>query len=124
MKWLIAGCIKWIADGGLNPPAAVLAASADYFDEEDIIGEWVDACLDITRVGSTFVSGADLWADFKSYCSTNGIEHGLRDVKSLTIELVTKFDIPRARTGKVRGLRGVTLKAKQPAAQRDFGDVR
>ena len=48
-----AGILRWIVDGavrfhreGLDPPAAVLAATAEYRPVEDVIGRFCDEVLD------------------------------------------------------------------------------
>lgn len=39
LGWALAGCLAWQREG-LRPPASVLKATAEYFDEEDAIGEF------------------------------------------------------------------------------------
>jgi putative DNA primase/helicase len=39
LAWAIRGCLAWQRDG-LNPPPAVLDASADYFTEQDSVALW------------------------------------------------------------------------------------
>lgn len=44
LKWMLAGCLMWRKEG-LNPPAAVLAATNEYFDDQDTLGRWIEATL-------------------------------------------------------------------------------
>ena len=37
LGWALKGCLEWQAEG-LNPPAAVIEATAEYFDDEDSFG--------------------------------------------------------------------------------------
>ncbi len=41
LNWAIAGCLEW-QRGGLDPPAAVVEATAEYFAEEDAVGRWLE----------------------------------------------------------------------------------
>lgn len=41
LAWMIEGCQQWQALG-LKPPAAVLGATEEYFEEEDMLGRWLD----------------------------------------------------------------------------------
>ena len=43
LGWAIRGCLEWQA-AGLSPPAAVREATAEYFDDEDSFGRWLDEC--------------------------------------------------------------------------------
>jgi putative DNA primase/helicase len=44
LAWMVQGCLEW-QKGGLRPPAAVVAATADYLSGEDAIANWMaDAC--------------------------------------------------------------------------------
>ena len=36
LGWAVRGCLEWQAEG-LNPPAAVIEATAEYFDDEDVL---------------------------------------------------------------------------------------
>lgn len=42
LTWAIQGCLAW-QQGGLNPPATVRNATADYLASEDAIGRWLEA---------------------------------------------------------------------------------
>jgi putative DNA primase/helicase len=45
LAWALAGCSEW-QRLGLAPPEIVRGAASDYFDEEDLVGQWIaDCCL-------------------------------------------------------------------------------
>ena len=53
LRWMIDGCLEWQADG-LNPPASVRAATDDYLNAEDVLGQWLeDMCTVSPRIGWT-----------------------------------------------------------------------
>ncbi|MER9390640.1 MULTISPECIES: phage/plasmid primase, P4 family [unclassified Mesorhizobium] len=56
LRWMIAGCLDWQANG-LVRPDAVLQATEDYFDEQDLVGQWI-------------ASGCEVGADKKASAST------------------------------------------------------
>lgn len=39
LRWMIDGCLAW-QRGGLNPPERVRAATANYFQNQDVLAEW------------------------------------------------------------------------------------
>jgi putative DNA primase/helicase len=41
LKWMIDGCVAWQRTG-LMPPAAVIAATTDYLENQDSFGAWID----------------------------------------------------------------------------------
>jgi putative DNA primase/helicase len=43
LAWLVRGCLLW-QQQGLNPPLAVTEAAAKYQRNEDLLGDFIDAC--------------------------------------------------------------------------------
>lgn len=41
LAWALAGCLAWQQEG-LQPPDSVQKATAEYFEEEDTVGEFID----------------------------------------------------------------------------------
>jgi putative DNA primase/helicase len=46
LLWMLEGCLEWQRIG-LQPPEIVRDASADYFEEQDSLQQWLAACCDI-----------------------------------------------------------------------------
>jgi putative DNA primase/helicase len=44
LAWLVRGCLDWQKNKGLNPPAIVKDATAEYRSDEDILGEFLEEC--------------------------------------------------------------------------------
>lgn len=40
LNWMLEGCRKW-REGGLQRPKAVEDATADYFEDQDVFGQWL-----------------------------------------------------------------------------------
>jgi putative DNA primase/helicase len=67
LGWMIEGCLAWQKEG-LNPPAAVLEATAAYFEEEDPLGRWLaERC----QAGEDTAIG-ELFSDFEMWCKESG----------------------------------------------------
>ena len=43
LGWMLEGYADW-REIGLSPPARVVQAAEDYFDEEDLVGQWIAEC--------------------------------------------------------------------------------
>lgn len=66
LGWMLDGCAEWRARG-LSPPSVVLAAAADYFAEEDLVGQWIEETCETgnhckATAQSLFMSWSH-WAD-------------------------------------------------------------
>jgi putative DNA primase/helicase len=46
LQWMIVGCLDWQTKG-LIRPACVKAATKDYFDDQDLLGQWIEDRCDI-----------------------------------------------------------------------------
>lgn len=69
LAWMIRGCLDWQADG-LAAPAAVAKATAEYFDAQDTMGQWVaERCI----LHSTLeLAPSLLLRDFNEWADRNG----------------------------------------------------
>ncbi len=68
LAWMVAGCRAYAAEG-LNPPAVVQAATAEYRSEQDRLSDFLADCC---AVGAGLSQGAaDLYAAYKHWCQGN-----------------------------------------------------
>ena len=74
LAWAVEGCLKWQHDG-LTAPDEVMAATATYRKEQDILGDFFESCV-ITDKNST-ISVKDLYAGYIKFCDDNG--EGIRE---------------------------------------------
>jgi putative DNA primase/helicase len=64
LRWLVDGCLAWQREG-LNPPAAVRAATEIYREESNPLHDWYEENVeDDVDESEPF---ADLWLDYKRY---------------------------------------------------------
>jgi P4 family phage/plasmid primase-like protien len=69
LTWAVEGTAEWLA-GGLRPPEAVQAHTAEYFDAEDRIAEWLEQQCECYPAYAT--RGADLLADYRQWLEQQG----------------------------------------------------
>lgn len=85
LRWMIDGCLEWQADG-LKRPQSVVAATADYFNEQDFIGQWLeDECIVEPDNDHRWETSADLFKAWKDYAQAAGEVPGTQ--KSLASKL-------------------------------------
>jgi putative DNA primase/helicase len=73
LQWMIDGCLDWQANG-LIRPEVVRAATDDYFDEQDVFGQWLaERCL---TSGGKFEAASHLYADWQKFSEEHGEDPG------------------------------------------------
>jgi P4 family phage/plasmid primase-like protien len=104
LSWALRGCLEWQRTG-LRPPAAVMAATEDYFEAEDAIGRWIDErCVK----GPQHAEGSTaLYASWKAWAEANGEYAG--SMKRFS-ETLGNRGFPKRNTAQARGFRGIALK--------------
>ena len=73
LGWALRGCLEWQAEG-LNPPAAVIEATAEYFDDEDSFGRWLQECC--LRDPMAHETTRDLYAAWTVWAERSGMSAG------------------------------------------------
>jgi putative DNA primase/helicase len=69
LAWLVEGCLDW-QQNGLTTPGAVKAATGEYRNEMDVIGEFLAECC-LTGEGLS-ATAKDLYAAYETFCDENG----------------------------------------------------
>ena len=66
LAWMVEGCLLW-QQKGLDPPQAVLDATAAYLDAEDSLGQWLQECCefgaDVNSESSLLFGSWKGWAE-------------------------------------------------------------
>jgi putative DNA primase/helicase len=108
-RWAIDGCLDWQANG-LVRPDCVTAATTAYFDEQDLVGQWLQEECDV-ELGSRSPIG-NLFASWSAYAKAAGESPG--SIKGLSEELQRR-GFERAKGSKgVRIFQGLRLKVQVP----------
>jgi putative DNA primase/helicase len=69
LRWIVEGAVEWYR-GGLRPPSAVLAATQEYRQDEDVLGAFLDERC--TAAADARVDGAALYAAFRAWADASG----------------------------------------------------
>ena len=98
LNWALLGCLEWQAEG-LGEPAEVMAATADYKGENDLIGAFItDMCVTMPSIS---VAAGQLFAAYQQWCSGNG--HLADNSTTFGRDLTERgFDVKPTKKGKVR----------------------
>jgi putative DNA primase/helicase len=112
LQWAIEGCLQW-RKIGLAPPAAVLAATAEYLDSEDALVAWIEECCQPDL--EAFETRSALYSSFKDWAqqSNEPASSAKRFYASLEarsgIEAAQKRFDPKVE----RGFRGLKLRGSE-----------
>ena len=102
--WAVRGCIAWRVEG-LNPPAAVLVATDDYFENEDMFGQWLEEF--VTRSTFGFEPNSELYASWKRWAERAGYPAGSQ---TAFVGLLADRGYVQHRSNKARGFKEICLK--------------
>ena len=69
LTWAVKGCLEWRRIG-LNPPSAVINATQEYRQTEDVFANWLNECC--TYSHNQFESSATLLASFREFSGLHG----------------------------------------------------
>ena len=114
LGWMLEGCREW-QQSGLAPPEIVTEATEAYFEDQDMIKQWLEEC---TEDGGpfAFITTSQLFASWKAWCDARGLISGTG--KALQEVLVDRGLVPK-RTNRGRGFAGIQLKADDPMIEDD-----
>ena len=72
LNWCLLGFVQWREQGGLRPPACVLAATEEYRGENDVLGTWLAECC--TKEANAVAEAGTLYRCYRHWCEDRG-EH-------------------------------------------------
>src|SRR5262249_8363987 len=70
LRWMVEGCLSW-QRFGLQPPAAVRAATESYFESADAVGRWLEECVELDPQCRTTTTKV-LFKSWSGWCERNG----------------------------------------------------
>lgn len=114
LSWLVEGCLAWQRDG-MQIPACVLKARAEYRKKEDTIGKFIDEeCVvgNALNGNACEVAAKALYAAYAAWCKDNTLVP--MSGTSFGIEMGKKFQKKRAGGGAGNLYQGVGLKTEYP----------
>jgi putative DNA primase/helicase len=107
LGWMIKGCLMWQRDG-LKPPQAVTAATDQYLESQDAIGEWLKECCELAP--GYWESTQELFTSWKPWAGERGEWIGSKNQFSQKLEDRGGFVPQRSEDRKHRGFRGLRLR--------------
>jgi putative DNA primase/helicase len=76
LAWMIEGCLDWQRNG-LMRPSVVVEATTDYFDDQDIFGQWLaDQCEVCPGDDRLIEASGRLFSDWQAYAQRRGEQPG------------------------------------------------
>ena len=109
LQWAIEGAVKWSRDG-LKIPPEVLAASEAYLAEEDIIGQFIEDCLErLPEHSGQFTPMDELNTEFEWWCGLNG--HSIWSKRSFKKALKER-EFTEGRQSSARGFDDLRIKIR------------
>jgi putative DNA primase/helicase len=107
LQWMIEGARDWLTNG-LNRPAAVMRATEHYFDEQDLIGQWIaEQCVTAGRGGIPTA----LFKSWSAFALSNGEQPGT--MKALAGAVEKRGFLP-SRDSQGRFWAGLDLRTPPP----------
>ena len=108
LRWAIDGCLDW-QKNGLVRPDVVVDATREYFEDQDVFGQWLEECCE--RDPQYKDTSAELFTNWKRYAEAAGEKAG----NSKTFgEAMRKRGFTSCRTNSARGFEGVRVMPRQP----------
>ncbi|TWI73630.1 putative DNA primase/helicase [Bradyrhizobium huanghuaihaiense] len=106
LRWMIDGCLDWQRNR-LTRPQSVVAATAAYFEDQDLFGHWLSSSCDVQVTNDRLTEAtAKLYASWKAFASQAGEKPGTVKSFSMTMQ---KRGFQSGRSGAVRFFRGLRI---------------
>ena len=104
---MIKGCLDW-QKHGLVRPARVLAATEEYFSDQDLLGQWLATCCNVERGNSRMKeTTTDLHQSWSEFAKRAGEKP---ETQKAFVGNLTKRVPDRYKTKLSRGFEGISLK--------------
>jgi putative DNA primase/helicase len=112
LGWMLDGCAEW-RRLGLAPPTSVVDAAHAYFEDEDVVGQWIDEECHVDPAKSSAASA--LFASWAAWADRHGLERGSqRDLG----EALKARGFEQKRSARSRGWQGI-VPMRVPGARGD-----
>lgn len=80
LRWMIDGCLAWQKEG-LGQPGGVAEATASYFDNQDLFGEWLETRCVVARGNpARMATSQELFNSWTHFAKANNEEVGSQKV--------------------------------------------
>lgn len=107
LGWMLQGCADWQRTG-LSPPPSILDAAATYFDDEDLVGQWIAEVCECA--GHHQSSSHALFSSWTDWAKSAGVDPGSQ--RDLAEQLRSRGYRPH-RSARLRGWIGIAPRRAQ-----------
>lgn len=107
LLWAIEGCREWQRIG-LCPPAAVMEATFEYFEDQDLVAQWIEE--ECTTGGTNRTSSAELFRSWAKYAERQGERSGSAKAFGDALRRRGFKHVRKIGSRSLRGFAGIELK--------------
>lgn len=119
LAWIVEGYKMW-KNEGIDAPEKVRTATDEYKSEMDIVGTFVEQCVEIDYESDCRIAAGELYQAFTSWCGDNG-EKYVMTAKRFGMEVVKKLpEKKRGGSGPYYLHVKFSASAKQYAPQKQY----
>jgi putative DNA primase/helicase len=112
MRWMIEGCLEWQKEGNkIRRPEVVVEMTKEYFNEQDLLGQWIDERLE--RAPGSKLSSTKAYDSFCAFAARSG-ERNPEDIKWFH-EQMEQHNFVRGKSHGNRVYKDVKFKPEQPS---------
>jgi len=104
LAWALQGCLDW-QKHGLGRPESVVDATADYFSNQDVMGQWIEERCDVAP--NLWEQPGTLFRSWSDYAKRSGEDAGTAKTFRTAME---RHGFPAARANGMRKHVGIALK--------------
>lgn len=108
LSWMIEGAIRW-QEQGLSYPDAMKAATDEYFDAQDVMGQWLNDCCEI----GGFEAGGALFESWKKYAGAAGEDAGSQKAFTGAMQKRGYRKFRSSDANRTRSVKGISLKKRK-----------
>jgi putative DNA primase/helicase len=105
LHWMIEGCLSW-QNEGLKVPKVVMEATAEYFEEQDLLASWISENCELGADKKAMAS--KLYASFKDFATESGENPGSSTSFG---SLLAQHGFQKKKTGGCNVYFGIQLKS-------------
>lgn len=105
LAWALKGCLDW-QKHGLGRPESVTSATADYFANQDMFGQWIDECCEVGP--REWDQPGTLFKSWIAFAKRSGEDGGTAKTFRTTLE---KRGFPWSRGNGIRKHSGLVVRA-------------
>jgi putative DNA primase/helicase len=109
LRWMINGAVDWHANG-LIVPKAISEATTEYFDSQDVVGQWLDESCDVDPRNDLLMEKSKLlFESWSVFAKAQGVAPG--DQRQLNTNLRARsIETKQIKALGTKGCRGIRLK--------------